>query len=65
MTADAFDNEISSEVLLGKGIERAWHLDEEDPNDPQGVVTAVETTQKAMNRATGVWVVVVSLLALL
>jgi len=29
------------------------------------VVTAVETAQKAMNRATGVWVVVASLLALL
>ena len=37
---------------------------EEDLNDPQGVVKAVETTQKAINRATGVWVVVLSLLAL-
>ena len=65
LTSDAFDNEISSEVLLAKGIERAWHLDEEDLDDPQGVVLAVETTQKAMNRATGVWVVVASVLALL
>lgn len=65
LTSDAFDNEVSSEVLLAKGIERAWHLDEEDLNDPQGVVKAAETTQKAMNRATGVWVVVASVLALI
>ena len=65
LTSDAFDNEISSEVLLARGIERAWHLDEEDLDDPQGVVLAVETTQKAMNRATGAWVVVASVLALL
>jgi len=64
LTRDAFDNDVSSEVLLAKGIERAWQLDEEDLNDPQGLVKAVETTQKAINRATGVWVVMLSLLAL-
>jgi AmpE protein len=64
LTRDAFDNDVSSEVLLATGIERAWQLDEEDLNDPQGLVKAVETTQKAINRATGVWVVMLSLLAL-
>ena len=43
----------------------AWRLDDDDMDSPQGVVSAVETARKAMNRATGVWVVVASLLALL
>ena len=56
---------MTAETLLAQGVTRAWRLDDEELDDPQGVVTAVETAQKAMNRATGVWVVVASLLALL
>ena len=65
LTREAFDTEVTAETLLAQGVTRAWRLDDEALDDPQGVVTAVETAQKAMNRATGVWVVVASLLALL
>ena len=61
----ALDTEVTAENLLAQGVTRAWRLDDEELDDPQGVVTEVETAQKAMNRATGVWVVVASLLALL
>ena len=64
LTREALDTEVTAETALAQGISRAWHLDDEDMNGPQGVVSAVETAQKAMNRATGVWVVVASLLAL-
>ena len=65
LTREALDSKVAAEALLEQGITRAWRLDEEGMDDPQGVVTTVETAQKAMNRATGVWVVVASLLALL
>jgi hypothetical protein len=65
LTREALDTGVTAETLLAQGVTRGWRLDEEDMDDPQGVVTAVETAQKAMNRATGVWVVVASLLALL
>ena len=65
LTREAFDTGVTAETLLARGVTRAWRLDDEALDDPQGVVTAVETAQKAMNRATGVWVVVASLLALL
>ena len=65
LTREALDTGVTAETLLAQGVTRAWRLDDEELDDPQGVVTAVETAQKAMNRATGVWVVVASLLALL
>ncbi len=65
LTREALDTEVTAETLLAQGVARAWRLDDEELDDPQGVVTAVETAQKAMNRATGVWVVVASLVALL
>ena len=64
LTREALDTEVIAETVLAQGISRAWRLDDEDMDGPQGVVSAVETAQKAMNRATGVWVVVASLLAL-
>jgi hypothetical protein len=65
LTREALDTQVTAETLLAQGISRAWRLDDEELDDSQGVVSAVETAQKAMNRATGVWVVVASLLALL
>ncbi len=64
LTREALDTEVTAEIVLAQGISRAWRLDDDDMDSPQGVVSAVETAQKAMNRATGVWVVVASLLAL-
>ena len=64
LTREALDTEVTAETVLAQGISRAWHLDDEDMDAPEGVVSAVETAQKAMNRATGVWVIVASLLAL-
>ena len=64
LTREALNTEVTAETVLAQGISRAWRLDDEDMDGPQGVVSAVETAQKAMNRATGVWVVVASLLAL-
>jgi membrane protein required for beta-lactamase induction len=65
LAREALDTGVTAETLLAQGVTRAWRLDDEELDDPRGVVTAVETAQKAMNRATGVWVVVASLLALL
>jgi hypothetical protein len=65
LTREALDTQVTAETLLAQGISRAWRLDDEELDDSQGVVSAVETARKAMNRATGVWVVVASLLALL
>ena len=65
LAREALDTEVTAETLLAQGVTRAWRLDEQELDEPQGVVTAVETAQKAINRATGVWVVVASVLALL
>ena len=65
LAREVLDTEVTAETLLGQGVTRAWRLDDQKLDEPQGVVTAVETAQKAMNRATGVWVVVASVLALL
>ena len=64
LTREALDTEVTSETVLAQGISRAWGVDDEDMDGPEGIVSAVETVRKAMNRATGVWVVVASLLAL-
>ena len=65
LTREALDTGVTAETLLAQGVTRAWRLDDEELADPQGDVPAVAPAQKAMNRATGVWVVVASLLALL
>ena len=65
LAREVLDTEVTAETLLAQGVTRAWRLDDQELDEPQGVVTAVETAQKAMNRATGVWVVVASVLALL
>ena len=65
LTAEALDSEVSTESLLAQGIERAWHLDAQGMDNPDGIVEAVETTQKAINRATAVWVAILSVIALI
>ncbi len=65
LTAEALDREVSTEALIAHGVERAWRLDAEGMDHPDGIVGAVETTQKAINRATAVWVAIVSVIALI
>ena len=65
LTSEAFDQSISESDLLARGIECAWHLDDASSASPDSAVTAVETTQKAITRATAAWLVVISLMALL
>ena len=65
LAQEALDTKVTAENLLAQGVTRAWRLDDKGLDEPQGAVTAVETAQKAMNRATGVWVVVASVVALL
>ena len=65
LAEEALDTGVTAETLLAQGVTRAWRLDDEELDDPQGVVKAVETAQKAMNQATWVWVVVASVVALL
>ena len=65
LTSEAFDQSISESELLTRGIECAWHLDDASSVSPDSAVTAVETTQKAITRATAAWLVVISLMALL
>ena len=65
LTAEALDSEVSTEALIAHGVERAWRLDAEGMDHPDGIVGAVETTQKAINRATAVWVAIVSVIALI
>ena len=65
LTDQAFDKTYSNQSLLSFSIARAWHLDLSAAETPTGVVDAVETAQKAISRATAVWIVVISLFALL
>jgi len=65
LTSEAFDRSISDSELLAQGIERAWHLDDDSSASPDSAVIAIETTQKAITRATAAWLVVISVLALL
>ena len=65
LTSEAFDQSISESELLTRGIECAWHLDDASSASLDSAVTAVETTQKAITRATAAWLVVISLMALL
>ena len=65
LTDQAFDKTYSNQSLLSLSIARAWHLDLSAAETPTGVVDVVETTQKAISRATAVWIVAISLFALL
>ena len=65
LTDQAFDKTYSNQSLLALSIARAWHLDLSATETPTGVVDVVETTQKAISRATAVWIVAISLFALL
>ena len=64
LTDQAFDKTYSNQSLLSLSIARAWHLDLSAAETPTGVVDVVETTQKAISRATAVWIVAISLFAL-
>ncbi|MDG2460078.1 MAG: hypothetical protein P8M73_04270 [Luminiphilus sp.] len=64
LTADAFDKEVSNQVLLARGVTRAWQLESGDCDEPEDVVEAVEASRTAINRAMAVWVVLASLGAL-
>ena len=65
LAREALDTEVTADTLLAQGVTCAWRLHDKELDEPQGVVTAVENVQKAMNRATSVWVVVASEAALL
>lgn len=65
LTTDAFDQEVSHDELLANGIARAGSLDLESDEGPEAAVTAVEAMQKAMGRATALWIAVASVIALL
>ena len=65
LTDQAFDKTHSNQALLALGIASAWHLDLPAADTPSGVVHVVETAQKAISRATAVWIVAISLFALL
>jgi membrane protein required for beta-lactamase induction len=65
LTDQAFDKTYSNQSLLSLSIARAWHLDLSAAETPTGVVDVVETAQKAISRATAVWIVAISLFALL
>ena len=65
LTTDAFDQEVSHDELLANGIARAGSLDLESEDGPEAAVSAVEAMQKAMGRATALWIAAASVIALL
>ena len=65
LTDQAFDKTYSNQSLLAAGIARAWHLDLSTAETPTDVVEVAEATQKAISRATAVWIIAISLFALL
>jgi AmpE protein len=65
VTANEVDGEVSVKALLAEGVERAWHLDESDLQGVDKTIAAVETAAKAINRSCAVWVILISLAALL
>ena len=64
LTTDAFDQEVSHDELLANGIARAGSLDLERDEGPDAAVSAIEAMQKAMGRATALWIAVASVIAL-
>ena len=65
LATDAFDQEVSHNELLANGIARAGSLDLESEEGPDAAVNAVEAMQKAMGRATALWIAAASVIALL
>ena len=65
LTDQAFDKTCSNQSLLALGIARAWHLYLNTAETPSDVVDVAETAQRAISRATAVWIIAISLLALL
>ena len=65
LTDQAFDKTCSNQSLLALGIARAWHVDLSTAETPSDVVDVAETAQKAISRATAVWIIAISVLALL
>ncbi len=65
LTNQAFDKAFSNQSLLAVGIARAWHLDLSTAKAPADVVDVAQTAQKAISRATAVWIIAISLFALL
>ena len=64
-TGDALDTQVPADVLLAHGVEHAWRLsDTQLAAASDCAVVAVESAQKATNRACAVWVILASLAAL-
>lgn len=64
VTAKAAEGEASVKELLAQGVERAWHLDESELQGIDKTVCAVETASKAIDRSCAVWIILISLAAL-
>ena len=65
LTAKPADGDAPVKALLAEGIERAWHLDESGLQGVDKTVRAVETATKAIDRSCAVWIILISLAALL
>lgn len=65
LTDNALKGDGSVGELLAQGVERAWHLDESDLSGSEQTVAAVEAAGKATERSCAVWIILISLLALL
>ena len=65
LTENAVKGDGSARELLAQGVERAWHLDESEPASLDKTVAAVEAAAKAIDRSCAVWIILISLLALL
>ncbi len=64
VTANTAEGAASVKDLLAEGIERAWHLDERESEGVDKTVAAVETADKAIDRSCAVWIILISLIAL-
>jgi len=65
LTENALKGDGSVRELLAQGVERAWHLDESELAGLDNTVAAVEAAAKAIDRSCAVWIILISLLALL
>ena len=65
LTAHALKGDGSVGELLAQGVERAWHLHKSDLSGSEQTVAAVEAAGKATERSCAVWIILISLLALL
>lgn len=65
VTANTAQEDVSIEAFLAEGIQRAWHLDESELQGGDRTVRAIETGAKAIDRSCVVWIILISLAALL